>query len=161
MIQLIDNQLLDRITAEARASNRKRKNYNFHKEYSDTLQRLLNAMEPGTYIRPHKHENPDKREAFWIIRGTIAVVLFNEQGDVIDCHVLNRDKGCFGIDLPPRTWHCLISIESGSVAYEVKDGPYNPIDDKNFAPWAPPEADTYASTIWLEQLLNRLEIKPA
>lgn len=159
MIQLADNRLLNHLSNEAKLSERKRKNHNFHSEYSDTLQRLLNAMEPGTYIRPHKHENPDKREAFWIIRGTIAVVVFNDMGNVIAHYVLNREKGCFGIDLPFRIWHCLISLERGSVAYEVKDGPYDPNNDKSFAPWAPQEADNDLAQKWLDQLIKQLGLK--
>ena len=64
----IDKELLDSVSAKAKASPRLRVNFNFHEEAEDTLQRLLNAMEPGTYVQPHKHENPNKREAFLLKR---------------------------------------------------------------------------------------------
>lgn len=122
-------------------------NHNFHKEPADTLQRLLNAMEPYSYIQPHKHENPDKREAFFSLRGRIAVIEFDEIGNMTDYTLLDPSKGTYGAEIPERAFHTIIALDPNTVAYEIKDGPYNPDDDKNFAPWAPkegsPEADPY------------------
>jgi cupin fold WbuC family metalloprotein len=96
-------------------------------------------MEPGTYIQPHKHENPDKREIFFALRGRILVVEFHPDGGIREFIVLDPLKGTYGAEIAPRTFHSLIALEPGSVVYEFKDGPYDPIDDKNFAPWAPRE----------------------
>lgn len=151
----INHQLLDALSSEARKSMRKRKNYNFHKEPEARIQRMLNSMEPGTYVRPHKHENPDKLEVFFCLRGKIAIIEWTEMGEVHQVEILDPLKGNFGVEVPPRTWHSLISLESGSVAWEVKDGPYNPIDDKYFAEWAPLEGDPNAEA-WLNDLVIRL-----
>ncbi|MCD6090895.1 MAG: WbuC family cupin fold metalloprotein, partial [Bacteroidales bacterium] len=67
----INEAFISVVSQKAKESPRKRINFNFHKEDTATLQRMLNAMEPGTYIRPHKHENPDKVEAFFALRGRI------------------------------------------------------------------------------------------
>jgi cupin fold WbuC family metalloprotein len=155
----IDRFLTSKITTEAVVSPRRRKNHNFHRFPADTLQRLINAMEPGTYIHPHKHENPDKREAFLVLTGTLLVVEFDEQGNINDHIILNRDLGNFGTEIAERTYHTIISLEKGSVAYEAKDGPYDPDDDKCFAPWAPTEnsseCDAYTNSI-----LAKLNIRP-
>lgn len=137
----VDQTLLDKLSAKAQHSRRKRTTLNFHKEASDSIHRMLNAMQPGTYIPPHKHENPDKREAFWVLRGKIALVIFNDDGSIREHKVLDPDKGNYGTELPARTWHCLICLKENSVAYEVKDGPWNPENDKIFAPWAPKEGN--------------------
>ncbi len=137
----IDSALLQDLSKQAKASARLRKNLNFHPRDEDTLQRMLNAMEPDTYIQPHKHENPDKTEAFFCLKGKLLVVEFDDKGQVADYCVLDPLSGRFGCEIPPRTWHSIISLESGSVAYEVKDGPYNPLIDKHFAEWSPPEGD--------------------
>jgi len=143
----IDKALLDGLTHGARTSPRLRMNHNFHYGPADTLQRMLNAMEPGTYVRPHKHENPDKREVFFALRGKLCVVEFNDSGEIADYTVLDSTNQNYGAEIPQRTWHTIISLEAGSVAYEVKDGPYDPENDKNFATWAPeensPEANEY------------------
>jgi len=151
----INEAFISDTSKKAKNSPRLRMNFNFHKEDSATLQRMLNAMEPGTYIQPHKHENPDKVEAFFALRGRILVVEFSNEGEIIEHIVLDAIKGNYGVEIPPRTWHTLISLDFGSVAYEVKDGPYNVIVDKNFAPWAPPEGDKNC-TIYINGILEKL-----
>jgi cupin fold WbuC family metalloprotein len=135
----IDSYLLDETSAKAKLSPRRRMNYNFHEHYSDKLQRMLNAMEPLSYIQPHKHENPDKREVFFSLRGRILVIEFDESGNITDHTLLDPLSGNFGAEIPERTFHTIVALDPDSVAYEVKDGPYAPIDDKNFAAWAPKE----------------------
>ena len=102
---------------------------------------MLHAMNPGTFVQPHKHENPDKREIFLILQGRVLVVAFNYAGKITDHSILNTVTGNFGIEIPTGTWHTLIALEENSVVYEVKDGPYDPDDDKDFAAWAPAESD--------------------
>lgn len=137
----IDDTLISQYSSKAKTSQRRRMNFNFHKEDAATLQRMLNAMEPGTYIQPHKHEDPDKVEVFFVLRGKIVLIEFDEQGNIIDYILLDPKQGNYGSEIPIGVWHTLISLEEGSVAYEVKDGPYDPAVDKNFATWAPAEGD--------------------
>jgi len=153
----IDSALLDDLTLKARTSPRLRVTYNFHFGPADTLQRMLNAMEPGTYVRPHKHENPDKREVFFALRGKLCVVEFNDSGDITDYTVLDSANQNYGAEIPQRTWHTIISLETGSVAYEVKDGPYDPENDKNFASWAPEENSNEAEE-YLSRLISKLNL---
>lgn len=135
----INKVLIDKICESANDSSRLRMNYNFHDSPSDTMHRMLNALQTGTYIRPHKHENPDKREAFILLRGTVLIVEFDERGKIIFHTILSHSKGNYGVEIPPRTFHTLISLEKDSVIYEVKDGPYDAKNDKIFAPWSPEE----------------------
>lgn len=151
----IDENLIEKVSAIARSSTRKRTNLNFHDKSEALMQRMLNAMEPGTYIQPHKHENPDKSEAFFCLRGKILVVEFEEDGQVRDHILLDASKGNYGCEINPRTYHCILSMETGSVAYELKDGPYDPTIDKHFAPWAPAEGDPDAAD-YLKNLLKKL-----
>lgn len=154
----IDKDFISATSEKAKESDRRRMNYNFHKDASATLQRMLNAMEPDTYIQPHKHENPDKVEAFFVLTGKILLVEFDESGNITDHIILNPKTGNFGGEIPPRTWHTLISLEPGSIAYEVKDGPYDPSIDKNFALWAPAEGDPDCLE-YNKMILKRLKIK--
>jgi len=154
----IDHFLLNKTSAQAKVAPRRRMNFNFHKDSSDTLQRLLNAMEPLSYIQPHKHEDPDKREAFFALRGRIVVIEFDELGNIADHMLLNPIIGNFGAEIPERTFHTIISLDPDTIAYEIKDGPYSPIDDKNFASWAPKEGDPDADA-YIEDLLKELNIE--
>ena len=154
----INQDFIRQTSDKAKTSARKRMNYNFHKEDAATLQRMLNAIEPDSYIRPHKHENPDKVEAFFVLKGKMAVIEFDDSGEIVDYIILDSSLGNFGCEIPARTWHSIISLEIGSVAYEVKDGPYNPIDDKNFASWAPVEG--HENTLdYLHAILRKLNLR--
>jgi cupin fold WbuC family metalloprotein len=137
----IDQKMISLLTQQARLSARKRKNLNFHTLNSDPLQRMLHAMEPDTYVQPHKHENPDKREAFIILKGQVAVIEYTDEGEVRNWIILDPATGNFGAEFAPGTWHSLIVLETGTVVYEAKDGPWDPSDDKFFAVWAPKEGD--------------------
>jgi cupin fold WbuC family metalloprotein len=140
-MKIIDKTILDNLCQEALASSRKRKNLNYHEELSDTLQRLLNAMQSGTYIQPHKHENPDKREVFIILQGKLLLVCYNDTGEITNHIILDSTTGNYGAEIPAKTWHSIIILKPNTVVFEVKDGPYEPINDKNFAAWAPKEGD--------------------
>jgi cupin fold WbuC family metalloprotein len=153
----IDTTLLDATSALAKASPRRRMNHNFHQDFSDTLQRMLNAMEPLSYIQPHKHEDPDKREAFFALRGRFVVIEFDHEGNITGHILLDPLKGNFGAEIAERTFHTIVALDPGTVAYEVKDGPYSPIDDKNFAAWAPKEGAADAKE-YLHQILSKVGI---
>lgn len=136
--QLLDQQLINNVSAEAKASQRLRKNYNFH-NLSDQVQRMLNAIEPDSYVAPHRHLAPPKVEFFMLLRGSLAVIIFNDDGSIDQTIYL--DKKNVGIDIKPGTWHTIISLEPETVVLEAKDGPYLPATDKDFAPWAPLEGE--------------------
>ncbi len=150
----IDNILIDVIGSKARISPRRRMNHNFHPVLSDPLQRMLNVMEPLSYIRPHKHENPDKVEAFILLCGRLVVVEFNPDGTVADHILLDPTIGNYGVEIAPRVFHMIIPLENETTVYEVKNGPYDPIDDKNFASWAPKEGTPQAED-YLRNLLDK------
>jgi cupin fold WbuC family metalloprotein len=108
-------------------------------------------MEPGTYIRPHRHTDPPKPECFMAARGKLALVVFDDDGEVKQ--VISFGDGCdtLAIDLPAGEWHSIIVIEPGSIFFETKPGPYVAMSDKDFAPWAPeensPEVGSYLSVL--------------
>jgi cupin fold WbuC family metalloprotein len=156
MIKITDALILE-ISAKAQKSPRKRQNYNFHQSNDDPLQRMLNAMEPETYVRPHKHENPDKREAFLILKGRILAVEFDDKGEITDHMILDAQKEGKGVEFPARTWHTFLSLQKGSCLYELKDGPYSEKNDKVFAEWAPEENTEYARE-FNETILRKLKI---
>jgi cupin fold WbuC family metalloprotein len=158
MLVKITTEEIKKLQLQARHSARKRMNLNFHEYAGDPLQRMLHAMRPGTYVQPHKHQNPDKREAFIILTGRVAVIEYDYTGNVVNHIVLDPKEGNYGAEIPPRTWHSLIALEENSVVYEVKDGPYLAIQDKNFAKWAPREGDKGCST-FLKNLCKLLNLK--
>jgi cupin fold WbuC family metalloprotein len=145
MLKIVSPKLLNELCKKAVSSPRKRLNHNFHDDLADPINRMLNALEPGTYLQPHKHEKPDKREVFIVLRGSLVVVFFDNSGNPTEFVLLDPIKSNHAGEIPVGAWHTLIALETGSVVYEVKDGPYLPLNDKNFASWAPKEGDPNCS----------------
>lgn len=99
-------------------------NYNFHQSLEDKCHRMLNAIEPGADIPVHRH--PTKDELFVVIRGMIRSTTYNDDGSVIESVVLSQENRLYGVDIPKGVWHKLESLESGSVVFECKEGPFVP-----------------------------------
>lgn len=154
----INKQLLSDMNQKSRLAHRRRAHYTFHKSDDDSLQRMLNAIQPGTYLQPHKHENPDKREVFLVLTGKFLVVEFDENGKISDHMILDADGHQYAAEIAQRTHHTIICLAPDSIAYEIKDGPYSSIDDKNFASWAPKEGDPECAD-FINRILKELNIQ--
>jgi len=121
-MKIIDEKLLNEVSAQAKESPRLRMNYNFHQSLDEKCHRFLNAVEPGTEIPIHRH--PTKDESFVVLRGKVCCTTYNYDGSVIESVVLSAEEGRFGVDIPKGVWHKLESLESGSVVFECKEGPF-------------------------------------
>ena len=117
---IINKNLLDQVSEQAKASPRLRMNYNFHQSLEDKCHRFLNAVEPGSVVPIHKH--PTKDESFVILRGKVRVTTHKDDGSIIEDVVLSQESGNYGVDIPKNVWHKLESLESGSVIFECKEG---------------------------------------
>ena len=120
-MKIIDDNLINGVTAEAKQSPRLRMNYNFHQSLSDKCHRFLNALEPGTQIPIHHH--PTKDETFVILKGKVRVSTYNDDGELLESCILCHEEGCYGVDIPKNVWHGVECIES-SVLLECKEGPF-------------------------------------
>ena len=121
-MRVIDEELLNEVSERAKSSPRLRMNYNFHQSLDDKCHRFLNAVEPGTVVPIHRH--PTKDESFVILRGKVRVTTHNDDGTVIESVVLCPEEGRYGVNIPKGVWHNLESLESGSVIFECKEGPF-------------------------------------
>ena len=152
-MKLFDEGLLDGLIEKAKVSSRLRANHKVHSSLDELVQRLFIAIEPGSYVRPHLHPETSKWEFFMVVRGRLAALLFDEQGQVLRREELTPGGPLHGFEIPPNTWHCVVALDSGSVFFEVKQGPYAPLSDKGFAAWAPREGDPGCDKFvsWLAQ----------
>ena len=124
MMKIIDKELLDDVSRQAKQSDRLRKNYNFHESLEDKCHRMLNAVEPGTLVPIHRH--PTKDESFVILRGKVRSTTYNDDGSVIESVVLCHENGVYGVDIPKNVWHRLEAMEPDSVIFECKEEPFVP-----------------------------------
>ena len=139
-VVVIDRDLLDAVSIEARASARRRKHHNFHAGDTALAHRLLNAIEPGSYVAPHRHLDAEKDETMIVLRGQLGIVIFADDGTTIETHRLEPGGTC-GITIPHGVFHAVLALEPGSVMFESKGGPYRPLTETERAAWAPGEGD--------------------
>ena len=137
----ITSIMLESLSQQAQASPRRRANHNLHTTLPDPVQRLAIAMEPDTYVRPHRH--PHTWELLFPLSGRFLVLQFDNTGVVTARTLLGGDA--MVIETPAGGWHAVRSLESGGVIFEVKHGPYQPIADVDYAPWSP-ETETSDAT---------------
>ena len=120
---IIDQHILDDLSAQAKASPRLRMNLDLRNSPEDLSQRMLNAIEPGTVLPIHRHRNSS--ETVVCLRGHFVEYYYDADGRLTD--TIDMVPGGILINIPAGQWHNLVSLESGTVLLEVKDGAYEPI----------------------------------
>lgn len=156
MIKKLDTWLIEKTLQEAGKSERKRANYCFHSP-NETLHRMINAGLCDTYVRPHKHENPDKLEIFLILKGTVAVVMFDDNGKITESIKLDENGDIKAVEIPPKTWHTFIILSKEAALYEIIEGKYDAKTHKQFALWSPKEENHKEVRKYLNGLKNKIE----
>ena len=124
---IIDGKILDKLTAQAKASPRLRMNMDLRNGPEDLSQSMLNAMEPGTVMPIHRHHASS--ETVVILRGEIRWIFYDDNGVETERVVLDADGWPRMLNVEKDRWHSLECLESGSVLYESKDGPYHPLEE--------------------------------
>lgn len=128
-LMLIDEKLLDEVTSKAKESDRLRMNHNLHDSLEAKAQRLLNALEPGTLLPIHSHRHT--AETYIVLRGAINVQFYNDNATLTRQFTVSPKDGVHGLHIPAGQWHTLEVLESGTVIFEVKDGPYTPLEPED------------------------------
>lgn len=136
-----DTELFDSLTTKAKASPRLRQHFNLHVSPEEFSQRLLIALEPDTYVRPHRHQADAKPECFLCLRGKLGLLLFDDQGVVTQSALIAPGAALCGGEIPAGVWHMVFSLASGSILFETKRGPFVPLSPEDFASWSPAEGD--------------------
>ena len=152
---VIDQALLDAVLSEARASPRLRKNLNFHDSAAHPCQRLINAVLPDAYIRPHRHLDPQKEETLVILRGRLGLVFFDDTGQVTSALSIAAGGPQVAVTISVGRFHTAVAFEP-SVVFEAKAGPYVPHRQSELAEFAPPEESPDAGRYlaWLKGLFR-------
>ena len=118
---IIDQLVLDDLTAKAKASDRLRMNLDLRNSSEDSSQRMLNAMEPGTVMPIHRHLKSSETVA--ILKGRICWHFYDDCGNETESVVLDASGEPRCLNVEKGRWHSLECLESGSVLLECKEGP--------------------------------------
>jgi len=136
---------------KSKLSPRKRIILPVHRKQDASVQRMYNFLQPGTYIRPHKHPMAGATESVVILKGKICFFIFDDNGDIIRNRLLNNSAENSMADIEPNVWHSFVVLEKDTILFECKKGPYNAETDKIFAGWSPEEFSSKADE-YLEKL---------
>lgn len=126
----ITQELLDRLTEEAKANPRLRVNYDLRNSAEDGSQRMLNAIEPGSVFPIHRHRKTS--ETMVCLRGKLVVEYYEEQERTCtEAIELSPNGPVMALNIPAGQWHTVRALESGTVILEMKDGPYEPLGEED------------------------------
>lgn len=125
---VITQAILDQLTEQAKASPRLRMNLDLRNSENDGSQRMLNAIEPGSPERIHRHQHTS--ETVVCLRGKVVEEFYDELERICtDSIVLTPNGPNVAINIPAGQWHSIRAVESGSVVLSCKDGRYEPLSD--------------------------------
>ena len=121
---IITTEILDALSAKAKACERLRMNYDLRTSENDQSQRMLNAMEPGTVLPIHRHTTTC--ETIVMLRGSIKEMFYDDKGNLTESVVLKAGTEPSAMNIPKGVWHNLECLETGTILFEAKDGPFEP-----------------------------------
>ncbi len=125
---ILNSELLDEITRKAEESPRLRMNYNLHESLDAKAQRLINVLLPGTVLPIHRHRHT--AETYVLLRGKMFVVFYDDLGAQVERYLLDPTAGNYGVQIPAGQWHGIEVLEPSAI-FEVKDGPYTPLQPED------------------------------
>lgn len=149
VIKHLSQDLIDRVAQQSRNRPRQRQNYNFH-DLSEKVQRFLNVLQPGTYVRPHCHRRAtgiNGFEFFLVLQGTLGIAILDDRGEILRWEQVSAQGPIRGMELAEGTYHTLVALDPDTVILELKEGPYNPSTDKDFLTNFPLEGTSAAQEL--------------
>lgn len=137
----ITQALLDKLTEQAKVSERLRMNLDLRDSAEDGSQRMLNAIEPGSVLPIHRHQNTS--ETMVCLRGKLRVEYYdefsrpsgNERPEVerericTESFVIEPGGVNVAVSIPIGVWHTVHALESGTCILEMKNGRYEPLKE--------------------------------
>lgn len=127
---IIDNKILDELTAKAKENPRLRQSFDMRNSAEDKSQRMLNALEPGTVMPIHRHRGSS--ETCICIRGHFEEYFYDENGNLTE--TIDMVPGGVVLNIEKGQWHSLKCLESGTVLFEAKDGAWEPLAPEDILP---------------------------
>lgn len=116
----------------------KRRTVKILHQKGDEFNHVFNFICSDSYMQPHLHPGDEKIENIHVIKGSCAVIYFNEGGLPVSAHLLG-EGGVSCIKVPAFTWHTYVMLTDEVITYETMMGVYSPDTWKKMAPWAPSE----------------------
>ncbi len=139
-MKTVSAETIEILIEKAKRVERKRSHHTIHEDLDDPVQRMIITAQEGTYIRPHKHIKEYQWEMFLVVSGHASMLQFDEEGVVTHREELGDHNNRI-VEVKPLVWHTIVITAGPAVLFELKPGPYIPLQEENFAPWSPKEGD--------------------
>ena len=154
-ISTIGSSELETLKAAVKASAKRRARINTHPDGADTLHEMIIAIEPSSYIRPHKH--PGKSEAFHIVEGEVDIVVFKDDGEIDQLVRLGAPGSgrSFYYRMSQPFFHTLIVRSDVLIVHEITNGPFRP-EETIFADFAPDDSEPRNCEAYQAELIRRV-----
>ncbi|MEX0647894.1 MAG: WbuC family cupin fold metalloprotein [Balneolaceae bacterium] len=137
----LTEDLIEKGLKASHESSRKRMILPIHRTQDAEVHRMINFLQPDTYIRPHKHPLPHATESLVVLKGAVRFFTFDDSGQILSRRLLDSVPFPGVMDIEPEVWHSFLVMEPDTVLFECKKGPYDAQTDKIFAEWAPGEGE--------------------
>lgn len=95
-----------------------------------------------------------RKKLIWFCVEVCWHFFYDDAGNVTDKVCLNPSEGKYGLEIPSNTWHSIIALESGTVIFEIKKGPYQPLPSEDLASWAPQTSDAEGIKAFMKRMLE-------
>ena len=122
-----------------------------HHRLEDKLHEMLIVHRKNVCVPPHKH--PTKSESIHIIEGLVDVVVFNDDGSILQVLPLGdyHSGRIFYCRMNTSVYHTLLIRSEILIFHETTNGPFHK-GDTIFAPWSPNIADEESCNQYLQHL---------
>lgn len=140
---------------KAYESPRKRYAHILHEPGAE-FNEVFNFLLRDSYMQPHLHPGDEKCEEIFLVKGRLALLLFDDGGGVARTFLLEQD-GFSHVIVPAFTWHTYVMLTDEVLTYETMSGQYDPSTWKKYASWAAIEnsleSETYLRCLksWIKQ----------
>jgi len=150
-IKLVSDSDIAFLKARASENPRRRARLCMHRDPQAAVHEMLIVHHRETYVRPHRHHG--KGESFHVIEGHATVVLFDDDGTVIERIPIGAGENArpFYYRFEGGVPHTLLIESEWLVFHETTKGPFERAHTEPM-PWAPEESDPGAVRDYLRSL---------
>ena len=128
-MKIIGKSIVAEVHEKSRISERLRMNYNIHESLDEDIHKLLNSLQPETFMPIHRHLHPPKKETFVLLQGAIEVLQYDDNKNIVERHLMSGESGNIICEIMTGEWHSLRVLEPDTLILEIKKGPYIPFQD--------------------------------
>lgn len=130
---MVPNQhQINALFEQSRVSERLRAHLELHSSHCEKVQRVLIALQRGSYVEPHYHTQPHQWEMFVVMQGSLELKLWSSDGELLSERIIGEGGVSNMMELRPGQIHSVECVSDQALMLEIKEGPFDPLNAKEF-----------------------------